>query len=152
MKWGVRHDKPSGSRASKAAKILSPVGYGTYKGVKKAVKAYNSPNRKAKRAAKKSAKIERKRNKAMSVKSSAKYTYRQRKLLSDNELRSRINRLNMEKQLKDLSKGNGINISDDVSVKTGRKVAQKAIGTYGAKVLVSQIAPGAEKFVKPPKN
>lgn len=126
MKWGVRKDRASGF----------------------ITRARNN------RTARKERKINAKRAKALDVRSSAKYTYKQRKLLSDEELRYRINRLNMEKQLKELSRNSSGplgSFSNDVSVSTGRRAAQKALGIYGAKLAVSQIAPGAEKFVKVPK-
>lgn len=140
MKWGVRRYQPysvtGGRKSGESGKEV---------GLAKKVKE--------KRLAKKSAKIQKKRDKALDVRSSARYTYKQRKLLSDDELKYRINRLNMEKQLKDLSKGNGIagNFFDDQSVSTGRKAAQKALGYYGAKIVADQILPGSGKFVKPKK-
>ena len=147
MKWGVRKDRSSGG-LSRALKIASPVGYALGKGGKKAFSNYKAGA--PKRAQKKAAKIEKKRQKAMSVTSSAKYTYKQRKHLSDNELRSRINRLNMEKQLKDLSRGNGY--SEPQVISTGRQAATQAVGKYGAKMVVSAtLGPEAAAFIKPKK-
>lgn len=144
MKWGVRKDRSSGG-LSRALKIASPVGYALGKG---GIKAFNNYKSNApKRAQKKAAKIEQKIQKAMSVTSSAKYTYKQRKHLSDDELRTRINRLNMEKQLKDLSRGNGGSM-----LNSGSSAATKALGQYGAKVLLgATVGPDAAAFIKPKK-
>lgn len=151
MKWGVRKDDRSGSRLKTAAKIFSPVGYAAItkgvpaakKGIKKAKTA------KAKWDADEPARIERKRQKALSVNSSARYTYKQRKHLSDAELRNRINRLNMEKQLKDLSTSNS---GGAVIISSGRSAANKALGQYGAKVVVgATLGKEAAAFIKPKK-
>ncbi len=151
MKWGVRKDRPSsgGSRLRTAAKIASPVGYALGKGgVALAKKARAG---KQKWDAGRPARIEKRRQKALSVNSSARYTYRQRKHLSDTELRSRINRLNMEKQLKDLSNNDRWS-PDFTMVSTGRNAAKKALGMYGAKVAITQtFGPEAGAFIKPKK-
>ena len=103
-------------------------------------------DRSSTRAQKKAAKIEQKRQKAMSVTSSAKYTYKQRKHLSDQELRTRINRLQMEKQLKDLSKGRAPEV-----LTNGYNAASSAIGRYGARVVVgATLGPEAAAFVGGP--
>lgn len=107
------------------------------------------------RLSKKVAKIEKKRNKALSVRSSAKYTYKQRKYLTDDELRSRINRINMERQLRDLSKtrrGDYGDASLAPLMKSGRQAATKAVGTYGAKMIIAEtLGPEAAAFIKPKK-
>lgn len=147
MKWGIRKERVS-TGLSKAAKIASPIGYAIGKGGKKAFNSYKSGA--PKRAQKRASKIEKKRQKAMSVTSSARYTYKQRKHLSDNELRARINRLNMEKQLKDLSRGRGF--SEPQVISSGRQAASQAIGKYGAKMVVSAtLGPEAAAFIKPKK-
>lgn len=148
MKWGVRKDR--------AAMIASPVLYGAYKGVKK-VKDSGVIQRKASNIKKnaefrRALRNEKRHAKAMDVRTSAKYTYKQRKLLSDDELRSRINRLNMEKQLRDLSRNEGGITIHDKSVTTGREAAQMAIGKYGAKVAVTAaLGPEAGAFIRPKK-
>ena len=151
MKWGVRKDKPSagGSRLKTAAKIASPVGYALGKGGVKVAKKAASEKRKW--DANRPARIEKRRQKALDVKTSARYTYKQRKHLSDAELRSRINRLNMEKQLKDLSKNEGSRV-DLIMLDTGQKAARKALGYYGAKTILNVAVPGSGEFVKVPKK
>ena len=93
--------------------------------------------------------IERRRAKALDRTTSARYTYKQRKLLSDDELRQRIKRLNMEKQLKDLAKGDGGRM-----ISTGRDAAYSAMGKQGAKILLSSLGPegqAAAAFIRPKK-
>lgn len=159
MKWGVRKDRGSSNRrrirGSTVAKIASPGGYLAYKGVKKISKAARNNYPKAKESVRSRISTSRKRrhDKAMDVRTNAKYTYRQRKLLSDSELRYRINRLNMEKQLKDLSKGErGYGPSSDPSLMAGKKALQKGMGVYGAKVLAEAAVPGMGAYVKMPKK
>lgn len=156
MKWGVRKDDGSGGinvkKVAKTAAIVThPVSYAIGSKINNYRKSETHRLRKEARENRKAARISKKRQKALSVNSSARYTYKQRKYLSDDELRYRINRLNMERQLKDLSKGSN-GFGSDVSVSTGRTAAQKALGYYGATVIVDQIAPGAGKFVKVPKK
>ena len=120
MKWGVRKDGPSTGSSLRAKARLARAN-----------------------------KIEKKRAKAMDRRTSARYTYKQRKHLSDDELRARINRLNMEKQLKDLSKGGGNRMID-----TGRDAAYSAMGKQGAKILLSSLGPEGEAaaaFIRPKK-
>ena len=160
MKWGVRKDQSSGSRLRTAAKIASPVGYAIGKGSVKAARAIGKTGTKAANRAKQGkekwdagrpARIEKKRQKALSVTSSARYTYKQRKHLSDAELRSRINRLNMEGQLKDLSRSDRRS-PDFTMISTGRHAAKKALGMYGAKVAVTAaFGKEAGAFIKPKK-
>lgn len=95
------------------------------------------------------ASIEKKRTKALDRRTSARYTYKQRKHLTDAELRARINRLSMEKQLKDLSRNDRFSM---ITIPTGEKAARKALGYYGAKTLLNKVAPGAGDFVKVPKK
>ena len=154
QKWGVRKDRSSGkSRLRTAAKIVSPLGYlAVKKGVPVAKKGIN----KAKAAKKKwdagePERIEKKRQKALSVKSSASYTYKQRKHLSDAELRGRINRLNMEKQLRDLSRSEKGSV-EFIMLDNGQKAARQALGKYGAKTALAAIGlGGAADFIKPKK-
>lgn len=101
------------------------------------------------RRLKKAANIEKRRTKALDQRTSARYTYRQRKYLSDAELRSRITRLSMEKQLKDLSRSSHIQL---VTIPTGERAMRKALGYYGAKVILDTAVPGAGQFVKVPKK
>jgi hypothetical protein len=153
MKWGVRR---SPEQLNRAALIGSPVLYGAYKGAKK-VKDSGVIQRKAssmkKNAdARRTLRNEKRHDKAMDVRTSAKYTYKQRKLLSDDELRARINRLNMEKQLRDLSRNEGGITINDKSVSVGREAAQTAIGKYGAKAAVTAVlGPEAGAFIRPKK-
>lgn len=125
MRWGVRHDRERSGIRKTASSIKS--------GLRK---------RKAKS-------IERKRNKALSVTSSARYTYKQRQHLSDAELQARIRRLDMEKHLKDLSNTRHFQF---VTLPTGEKAARKALGYYGAKVVLDTYVPGASQYVKVPKK
>ena len=155
MKWGVRKDRPSAgsSKLRTAAKIASPIGYAIGKGgVKVAKKAVAE---KKKWANNKPARIEKKRQKALNVKTSARYTYKQRKHLSDDELRYRINRLNMERQLRDLSRSERGNYGDASLapiISSGRSAASRALGVYGAKQIVTTVyGPEVGAFIKPKK-
>ena len=162
MKWGVRKDQNSGSKLRTAAKILSPVSYALVTtgvkvgkagvkagkaGVKAGVKAGKSGVKKYKK--KKSEIVEKQRTKALDSSTSGKYTYRQRKKLSNSELQSRIDRLSMEKKLKDLAREDS---RDFTLVRTGTKEARKALGIYGAKVLLDMYIPGSSKFIKNPNK
>lgn len=154
MKWGVRKDESSsGSRARTAAKIFSPVGYALGKGgVKVAGKAIAGAKKLNEgRPARQAARIEKKRAKALDRRSSARYTYKQRKHLSDAELRTRINRLNMEKQLKDLSRSDRGSF-EFVMMDSGQKAARQALGKYGAKAALTAVGLGkAADFIRPKK-
>ena len=143
MKWGVRKDKPSASSVAKnLVKYGSPVTYGAAKLAKKRLDT---------RGERKQARIERKRAKALDRATSARYTYKQRKHLSDDELRSRINRLNMEKQLKDLSKGRSSG-PEFIMLDNGQRAARQALGKYGAKVALNAVGlGGAADFIRPKK-
>lgn len=88
--------------------------------------------------------IQKRHDKAMDRRSSARYTYRQRKLLSDDELRYRLNRLNMEKQLKDLSKSNN---TATKTINTGKSNLQRGIANYGSYAVAEAIAPGMGSFI-----
>lgn len=101
------------------------------------------------RKLKKAASIEKKRTKALDQRTSARYTYKQRKYLSDAELRGRINRLQMERQLKDLSRSSHIQL---VTIPTGERAIRKALGYYGAKTILDAAVPGAGQYVKVPKK
>lgn len=119
------------------------------KGMKWGVRKDRTISSSERRRLKKEASIEKKRTKALDRRTSARYTYRQRKHLTDAELRQRINRLQMEKQLKDLSKSDGFSM---VTISTGQQAARKALGYYGAKTLLNTYVPGAGDFVKVPKK
>ena len=156
MKWGVRKDDRSGgTRISKsdAIKAAKKAGSTAKKVGKTAAKithpvSYHLITTKDER---RTASIAKKRARAMSVSSSARYTYKQRKYLSDAELRNRINRLNMEKQLKDLSRSDRRS-PDFIMMDTGQRAARKALGTYGAKTVLTAAGYGeAAKFIKPKK-
>lgn len=122
MRWGVRKDKPSVGASLRARAQTARAN-----------------------------KIERKRAKAMDRSTSARYTYRQRKHLSDDELRARINRLNMEKQLKDLSKGRSSG-PEFIMLDNGQRAARQALGKYGAKVALNAVGlGGAADFIRPKK-
>ena len=119
------------------------------KGMKWGVRKDRTISSSERRRLKREASIEKKRTKALDRRTSARYTYRQRKHLTDAELRSRINRLSMEKQLKDLSKNDRFNL---VTIPTGQQAARKALGYYGAKTVLNKVVPGAGDFVKVPKK
>lgn len=142
MKWGVRKDRGSSSgksRKATAAKVASPVSYAAYKGVKKAKKAVK----------KKYGTAEERHAKAMSSKASARYTYSQRHLLSDAELQRRINRLNMDRQLRDLAeKGvNGRGPYSSPTVRLGRDAMRRGLATYAAKEVSNVILPGSGEVI-----
>lgn len=119
------------------------------KGMKWGVRKDRTISSSERRRLKKEASIEKKRTKALDRRSSARYTYKQRKHLTDAELRQRINRLQMEKQLKDLSKNDRFSM---ITIPTGQQAARKALGYYGAKMLLNKAVPGAGDFVKVPKK
>lgn len=121
------------------------------KGMKWGVRKDRTISSSERRRLKKEASIEKKRTKALDRRTSARYTYRQRKHLTDAELRSRINRLQMEKQLKDLSRADSWS-PDFTMMSTGRTAAKKALGMYGAKVAVTAaFGKEAGAFIKPKK-
>lgn len=126
MKWGVRKDRGSSNsgRVSKAANAA-----------------------RSRIQVKRAARIQRRHDKAMSRRSSARYTYRNRHLLSDDELRYRLNRLNMEKQLKDLSKSND---PATQTLKTGKNNLQRGIAAYGSYTLAEAMVPGMGSFIGVP--
>lgn len=119
------------------------------KGMKWGVRKDRTVSNSERRRLKREASIEKKRTKALDRRSSARYTYKQRKHLTDAELRQRINRLQMEKQLKDLSKNDRFSM---ITIPTGQQAARKALGYYGAKMLLNKAVPGAGDFVKVPKK
>lgn len=103
------------------------------------------------RQARKEASINRKREKALDRHTSARYTYKQRKHLTDSELRTRINRLSMEKQLKDLSRSEGHSF-ELIAIDNGQRAARQALGKYGAKAALAAIGlGGAADFIRPKK-
>ena len=121
------------------------------KGMKWGVRKDRTISNSERRRLKREASIEKKRTKALDRRTSARYTYKQRKHLTDAELRQRINRLSMEKQLKDLSRSDS-RAPEFVMMKTGGNAARKALGMYGAKVLVTNmVGPEAGAFIKPKK-
>lgn len=154
MKWGVRKESNRNLRAAAAsqrdANSLRKAGY-----LKEAAAVQKVANKQKaigeKKLARKNARIERKRAKAMDRATSARYTYKQRKHLSDDELRARINRLNMEKQLKDLSKGRSSG-PELIMLDNGQRAARQALGKYGAKVALNAVGlGGAADFIRPKK-
>lgn len=101
MRWGVRKDGGSsgGSKIKKAAKIISPVGYATAKGVKKA----STTIKNSKRARSAQNKY---RNLTGSRGSAATKKYRNKNIdgMSDADLRKAVNRMNLERQYRDLTR------------------------------------------------
>ena len=144
MKWGVRKDDRASGKLRTAAKIFSPVGYAAVTtGIKVGKKSVKTIKKK------RSDIREKQRKKALDYSTSGSYTYRQRKKLSNSELQSRIDRLSMEKRLKDLAREDS---RDFTMVRTGTKEARKALGIYGAKTLLDLYIPGSGKFVKNPNK
>lgn len=80
-----------------------------------------------------------KRRKALNNRTSAKYTYKQAKNLSDAELRRRVNRLQMEKQLKDLSNN---------EKSEGRKFAENVLTSSGTVILTTVITAASLYAIK----
>ena len=159
MKWGVRKNPGSSSGRSKlstAAKVISPIGYASYKGGKKLSSSIKRNYKPAKTAIENAhnRSLKKKHDKAMDVRTNARYTYKQRKLLSDSELRYRIGRLQAEQTLRNLAKNESrlIDIDNDVTYSTGKRALQKGVGTYGAKLIAEEVMPGAGAFIKPPKK
>ena len=121
------------------------------KGMKWGVRKDQKASRSERQRLKKEAAIEKRRTKALDRRTSARYTYRQRKHLTDAELRNRINRLNMEKQLKDLSRNESWS-PEFIMINSGQTAARKALGQYGAKAALSAVGlSGAAAFIKPKK-
>ena len=117
MKWGVRKDRGSSGPGR----------------VRRAVGAVRTKVHTSKASAAK-----RRHDKAMDRRTGARYAYRHRRLLSDDELRYRLNRLNMAKQLKDLSKS-----SDPATqiMNVGKNNLQRGIAAYGSYTIAEAIAP-----------
>lgn len=119
MRWGVRKDSSSeGSRGAKIAKIVSPVGYAIGKGVKKTSNTIKTS--KKVRSAKNSY-----RNLTGSRKSSALKKYRNKNIdgMSDKDLRNAVNRMNLEKQYRDLTK---------IQFRRGQNAVNQMYGTHNA--------------------
>ena len=98
MKWGVRKDRSSGSKGSvlkTTAKVVSPVGYAVGKGIHKA--ATSKKARSARNTL---------RNLTGSKRSAAMTKYRKKNIdgMSDADLRKAVNRMNLERQYRDLTK------------------------------------------------
>lgn len=96
QKWGVRKDRQSGSSGwKKTAKIISPVGYAAGKGLHKA--ATSKKARSARNVY---------RNITGSKRSAAMTKYRKKNIdgMSDADLRKAVNRMNLERQYRDLTK------------------------------------------------
>lgn len=121
------------------------------KGMKWGVRHDKTISGAERRRQRRDASIERKRAKALDQRTSAHYTYKQRKHLSDAELRQRINRLSMEKQLRDLSRTDGYR-PNLIMLDNGQKAARQALGKYGAKAALTAIGlGGAADFIRPKK-
>ena len=121
------------------------------KGMKWGVRKDQNTSRAERQKLKKEAAIEKRRTKALDRRTSARYTYRQRKHLTDAELRSRINRLNMEKQLKDLSMNESWS-PEFIMIDNGQRAARTALGKYGAKAALTAVGlGGAADFIRPKK-
>lgn len=155
MKWGVRKDnttirsrrlRKSSAKSRGEAENLRKAGY-----EKEADAVDRIANRKDEKASlletRKISKEGYRHGKAMDRSASASYTYRNRSLLSDDELRSRINRINMESQLKSLGQPAAMKW-----ITPGYDSLQRGISKYGAQVLVAEtVGPEAAKYMKPKK-
>lgn len=101
MRWGVRKDGGSsgGSKLKKAAKIVSPLGYAAVKGAKKATTVVSN-NKRVRSAQNKY------RNLTGSRGSAATKKYRNKNIdgMSDADLRKAVNRMNLERQYRDLTR------------------------------------------------
>ena len=116
MKWGVRKDRSSGGKILKAyAKTHFPVEYALGKGVKKSANAIKSGvNKRAKTVSNNKSEIKKAtrsarnvyRNVTGSKRSAAMTKYRKKNIdgMSDADLRKAVNRMNLEKQYRDLTK------------------------------------------------
>ena len=106
MHWGVRKENRSLSGSRKrlktAAKIISPLGYAAYKGTKKGIKFGKTVrSSKSMRSA-----VNRYRNLSGSKASGSMKKYRSKNIdgMSDSDLKKAINRMNLERQYRDLTK------------------------------------------------
>ena len=101
MRWGVRKDRGSSglSRSTKIAKTISPLGYSLGKGVAKGIKGASSSKRV--RSARNTY-----RNLTGSKQSAALKKYRSKNIdgMSDKDLQKAVNRMNLEKQYRSLTK------------------------------------------------
>lgn len=141
MKWGVRrYQNPDGSLTSEGKRrralaiAASPGGYAIYR----AGKAIKNRREQAKREA--SYTDQQKHDIARNRMSDARTTYKYRKYLNDRELQDRVNRLNNEKKLKDLSNDEGYERykqkAKDIVVRYGTtKVVSATLGPEAAAVV-----------------
>ena len=110
------------------------------KGMKWGVRRYQNPDGSLTNLGRKRARIrDRKKQKALSKYSSARYTRDNMRDLSDAELRRRINRLQMEKQLRDLS---------DSERSEGRRYITRLLEQSGQIIVTSLISGTAFYFIK----
>lgn len=140
MKWGVRrspeqlgHKTSSGTGKRKSSKSSGSITKAFKKTGKKVSSLYSK--NKASRQAKKTAKAEaEKANRKKSISE-----------MSDAELREQINRLNLEKQYKQLvaernpNKGKGKQFVSKVLEASGQQLATQVVNHYGAKALNQMI-------------
>ena len=109
MKWGVRRSDRSSSKSISKKK--------------------SKPTAKERRAIKRAEKIQRKRDETLRS-TSAKKVYKNRALLSDNELRERTNRINLEQQLGRLTvneRGLGTRMTTNILSRIGNRFLDTAI-------------------------
>ena len=118
MKWGVRKDRSSGSKGSilkTYAKTHFPVEYAIGKGIKKSTNVIKSGvNKGAKTVSNNKSEIKKAtrsarnvyRNVTGSKRSAAMTKYRKKNIdgMSDADLRKAVNRMNLERQYRDLTK------------------------------------------------
>lgn len=138
MKWGVRKDSNNskGSFFDTYAKITHPVTYYTTKAVQK-TNTYKT-------AKKKAAKVNNKRKNLMGSRESKSLTkYRNQNIdkMSNKELQDAVNRMNLEKQYRNLTK---------VDLMSGQKISSDVMKYYGSynaynNVYKSAVKKAAEK-------
>ena len=115
MKWGVRRDQAKSLR--KAAKVGSPAAVAAYDQVKKSRKA-SAPDR--------------------AVKKDYAEANKNRRLLTDEELTTRINRLRLEQQLNQLTKSEisrGARIAEEVVTQASKETTKKALMDGSAYII-----------------
>lgn len=146
MKWGVRrYQNPDGSMTEAGKKhrknlaiALSPGGYALYKGGKAIGNKIKAERTRLKEEA--SYTDQQKHDLANDRMSDARTTYKYRKYLDDRELQNRVNRLNNEKRLKDLT--------NDEGYEKYKKQAKDIIERYGTKTIVATaLGPQAASMV-----
>ena len=116
MKWGVRNGPPYPLAAKVSARIKKSA---------------------AKREERRKKSDAKKREKALKS-TDPKYVYKNRKYLTDKELRDKTNRIQTEQQLKDLSKKRSKNLPAK-AVSAGGKVAKDALLEAGKDELKNQV-------------